>query len=43
MLINKRPDTVRVRLEGKELSLAGYEVRVLDTIGVGSRLKKGKK
>jgi hypothetical protein len=37
MLINKRPDTVRVRLEGKELSLAGYEVRVLDAVGVGSR------
>jgi hypothetical protein len=37
MLINKRPDTVRVRLEGKEPSLAGYEVQVLDAVGVGSR------
>jgi hypothetical protein len=31
LLINKRPGAVRVRLEGKELTLAGYEVRVLDT------------
>ena len=37
MLINKRPDAVRVRLEGKELALEGYEVRVLDTPGVGLR------
>jgi hypothetical protein len=31
MLINKRPESVAVRLEGKELPLAGYDVRVLDT------------
>ncbi len=30
MLINKRPGAVRVRLEGKELPLAGYDVRVLE-------------
>jgi hypothetical protein len=30
MLINKRPDAVRVRLEGKELSLGAYEVLVVD-------------
>lgn len=35
MLINKRPGPVRVRLESKELSLEGYEVRVLDAAGVG--------
>ena len=37
LLINKRPDSVRVRLEGKEFSLAGYEVRVLDAPGAGLR------
>jgi hypothetical protein len=31
MLINKRPDAVSVNLEGKKLTLEGYEVRVLDT------------
>jgi hypothetical protein len=35
MLINKRPNAVSVRLEGKELPLGGYEVRILDTPGVG--------
>ena len=30
MLINKRPGAVTVSLEGKELLLEGYEVRVLD-------------
>ncbi|MBI4661878.1 MAG: hypothetical protein HY735_23910 [Verrucomicrobia bacterium] len=31
LLINKRPDAVVLRLGGQELSLAGYEVRLLDT------------
>ncbi len=35
MLINKRPEIIRARLEGKELTLEGYEVRVLDTPGIG--------
>jgi hypothetical protein len=30
MLINKRPESVTVHLEGKDVSLAGCEVRVLD-------------
>ncbi|MCU0914312.1 MAG: hypothetical protein MUC88_07110 [Planctomycetes bacterium] len=33
LLINKRPEPVAVRLEGRILTLAGYEVRVLDTPG----------
>jgi hypothetical protein len=50
MLINKRPDVVKVHLEGKglphgglpvgdpkELSLEGYEVRVLDASGADLR------
>ncbi len=35
LLINKRPDPVRVRPEGKELLLQGYEVGVLDAPGAG--------
>ncbi len=35
MLINKRPESVTVRLEGKEVSLEGYAVRVLDALGAG--------
>jgi hypothetical protein len=35
MLINKRPKPVTVRPEGKEVSLDGYGVRVLDAPGVG--------
>ncbi len=34
MLINKHGNAVRVRLEGKDLSLEGYEVRVLNASGV---------
>jgi hypothetical protein len=37
LLINKRPGAVAVHLEGKELSLEGYEVRVLDTPAAGLR------
>ncbi len=37
MLINKRPESVTVRLEDKEFSLGGYEVRVLDAPGAGLR------
>jgi outer membrane protein assembly factor BamB len=35
MLINKRPESVTVRLEGKEVSFEGYGVRVLDAPGAG--------
>jgi hypothetical protein len=37
MLINKRPESVAVHLECGGLTLAGYEVRVLDAPGAGSR------
>ena len=37
MLINQRPGAVKVRLEGKELPLEGYEVRVLDAPEIGLR------
>jgi hypothetical protein len=37
MLINKRPVRLRVRLEGKDLTLEGYEVRVLDAPGANAK------